>query len=85
MNKYYSGEQFVDIDIGTDIYIGIDRDRDRDRGISIGIYIGTYRHSWELLGNYPVFTMVIVIYPYVERIWRILVTPNFLYNIHNHG
>ena len=25
-----------------------------------------------------------VIYHYVEIIWRILVTPNFLYNIYNH-
>ena len=40
-------------------------------------------HRWELPGNYPVFTVVIVIYHYIERIWRILVTPNFLYNIYN--
>ena len=26
-------------------------------------------------GNYPVFSMVMVIYQYVDRIWRILVTP----------
>ena len=41
-------------------------------------------HQWELSGNYPIFTMVMVIYNYFEIIWRILVTPNFLYNIHNH-
>ena len=41
------------------------------------------RHRWELPGNYPVFTVAMVIYHYVERIWRILVTPNFLYNIYN--
>ena len=35
-------------------------------------------HRWELPGNYPVFTVVMVIYHYVERIWRIIVTPNFL-------
>ena len=35
-------------------------------------------HGWELPGNYPVFTMVMVIWNYVERIWRILVTLNFL-------
>ena len=29
-------------------------------------------------------TVVIVIYHYVERIWRILVTPNLLYNIYDH-
>ena len=34
-------------------------------------------HRWELPGNYPVFTAVMVIYHYVERIWRILVTPIF--------
>ena len=34
-------------------------------------------HRWELPGNYPVFTVVMVIYHYVEIIWRILVTPNF--------
>ena len=37
----------------------------------------------ELPGNYPVFTVVMVIYHYVERIWRIIVTPNFFYNIYN--
>ena len=35
------------------------------------------RHRWELPGNYAVFTVVMVIYHYVERIWRILVTPIF--------
>ena len=42
-------------------------------------------HRWELLGNYPVFAMVMVSYYYVERIWRILVTPFFCitYNIVN--
>ena len=38
---------------------------------------GTRQHRWELPGNYPVLTMVMVIYHYVERIWRILVTPIF--------
>ena len=32
-------------------------------------------HRWELPGNYPLFTVVMVIYHYVERIRRILVTP----------
>ena len=41
-------------------------------------------HIWKLLSNYPVFTVVMVIYHYVERIWRIIVTPNFLYNMNNH-
>ena len=41
-------------------------------------------HRWELLGNYPVFTVVMLIYHYVERTWRILVTPDFLYNIYDH-
>ena len=38
--------------------------------------MGLY-HRWELLGNYPVFNMVLVICHYIERIWRILVTPQF--------
>ena len=38
-------------------------------------------HRWELPVNYRVFAVVLVIYHYVERIWRILVTPNVLYNI----
>ena len=41
-------------------------------------------HRWELPGNYPVFTVVMVIYHYAQRIWIILVTPNILYNIYNH-
>ena len=42
-------------------------------------------HRWELPGNYPVFTVLMVIYHYVERIWRIIVTPIFYitYNIIN--
>ena len=43
-----------------------------------------YSHIWELLDNYPVFTVLMVIYHYVERTWRILITPDFLYNIYNH-
>ena len=35
----------------------------------------TVDHRWELPGNYPVFNVVMVIHHYVERIWRILVTP----------
>ena len=42
------------------------------------------RRRWELSGIYTVFTAVMVIYHYVERICRILFTPNFLYNICNH-
>ena len=37
--------------------------------------------------NYQVitlFTVVMVIYYYVEIIWRILVTLNFLWNIYDH-
>ena len=44
----------------------------------------TVQHRWELTGNYPVFGVVMVIYHYVQRIWRILVTPDFLYNIYEH-
>ena len=32
-------------------------------------------------GNYPIFTMVVVIYHCVKRTWIILVTPQFLYSI----
>ena len=42
------------------------------------------QYRWELPGNYPVFTVVMLICHYVERIWRILVPPNCLYNIYNH-
>ena len=35
-------------------------------------------HRWELPGNYPVFTLLMVFYHYLERIWRILVTPVFV-------
>ena len=42
------------------------------------------KHRWELPGSYPVFTMLMVIYHYVDIIWRILVTPNFVYNINKH-
>ena len=52
----------------------------RDRSVSD---IPSRGHRWELPGNYPVFTMVMVIYHYAERIWRVLVTPKFLYNIYD--
>ena len=41
------------------------------------------QHVWGLPSNYPVFAVVMVIYHYVERIRRILVTPYFLYNIYS--
>ena len=41
------------------------------------------QHRWQLPGNYPVFNLVMVVYHYVETIWIILVTPNFLYNIYD--
>ena len=44
----------------------------------------SWNHIWELPGNYPVFSVVMVIYHYVERIWRILVTPILIYNIYDH-
>ena len=49
--------------------------------IYIMIFFPVVRHIWELLGNYSVIIMVMVIYHYVEKFWRILVTTNFLYNI----
>ena len=45
---------------------------------------GCSAHRWGLPGNYPVFTVVMVIYHYVERIWRIIVTPILIYNIYDH-
>ena len=42
-----------------------------------GNEVHTWHHIWELPGNYPLFTVVMVIYHYIERNWRVLVTPNF--------
>ena len=42
------------------------------------------QHRWELPGNYPVFTVVMEMYHYVKRIRRILVIPDFSYNIYAH-
>ena len=44
-----------------------------------------HKHRWELPGNYPIFTVVMVIYHYVERIWRIIVTTILIYNIYDHS
>ena len=41
-------------------------------------------NRWGILGNYPVFTTLMVIYHYVEKIWRISVAPDFPYNIYDH-
>ena len=35
------------------------------------------------MGSYPVSTVVMAILHYVGIIWRILVIPNFLYNIYD--
>ena len=41
-------------------------------------------HRQELTGNYPYFDVEIAIYHYVEIIWIIIITPNFLYDIYDH-
>ena len=43
--------------------------------------IYSHRHRWELPVNYPIFTVVMVISHYIDRILGIIVTPDFLYNI----
>ena len=43
----------------------------------------TRTHRRELPVNYPVFTMVIIIHLYVERIWITIFAPKFLYNIYD--
>ena len=54
--------------------------------ISCCLYLGLWHweRRWEFLGTYSVFTVVMVIYHYFERILKIVVTANFLYNIYNH-
>ena len=42
-----------------------------------------WEHGQYLPGNYPVSTVGMVIYHNVDRIWIIIVTPNFLYNIYD--
>ena len=48
---------------------------------SWGQEMGGGGDRWELPGSYHVFVVVMVIYDYVEIIWKIPVTTNFLYNI----
>ena len=43
---------------------------------SLAIFLGP-GHGWELLGNHIFLMMVMLIYHYVEIIWKIIVTPNF--------
>ena len=38
---------------------------------------GSMKHRCELPGNYPVFTVVMVIYTSVRRIMHYYLTPNF--------
>ena len=54
------------------------------RGFSLDIQPPPLRYRWVLPSNCPVFTVVMVIYHYIERIWIILVAPHFLYNMYNH-
>ena len=55
--------------------------------MAMKVYVHFYHchvsHRWELPGDYPIFTVLMVIYHCVERIWKILITPNFLYNIYD--
>ena len=44
----------------------------------INIHKNSLDHRWKLPGNHPVFTMVLVICHYIERIWRNLITPIFI-------
>ena len=48
-------------------------------------YVPRHVHRWELPGNYPVFTVVMVIYHYVERICTFLLPLffNIIYMIIN--
>ena len=41
-------------------------------------------HKWGLLGKYPIFTVVMEIYRYVEIIGEFSLLPIFLYNIYDH-
>ena len=43
----------------------------------------TDQHRWELLGNYSVFTVVMVIYRYVDRIGELLLPPIISYIVYN--
>ena len=38
-------------------------------------------HRWELLGNYPIFTLAMLIYHYVYRTGEFLLPPIVLFNI----
>ena len=41
-------------------------------------------NRWEFPVNYPVFTVVMVIYHHVEMIGELLLPPCFSYNIYDH-
>ena len=45
--------------------------------IALPCMMGILRHRCELPGNYPVFTVVMVIYTSVRRITHYYLTPNF--------
>ena len=72
---------------GEVLFSNVDRDKGNFTSMAMLLVAGKdgqEQHRWELPGNHPVLTMVMVIYYYIERIWRIIVTFNFLYNIHYH-
>ena len=52
------------------------------KNITDKIYRYFPHHRWELPGNYPVFTVLMVIYRYVEKIGEFLLPQIFLYNIY---
>ena len=44
----------------------------------------TPNHNWNLPVNYPVFSMVMVIYRYIERLGELSLPLIFVYNIYDH-
>ena len=46
--------------------------------------MGTASHRWGLPGNFPICTVLVLIYHYIEIVRELLLTPIFLYNINDH-
>ena len=79
LTNYFSGIRLTTS--GSEQHTGLPQSLSEDY---VHVVSHSSRHIWELPGSYSVLTVVMIIYHYVERIWRILVTQNKLYNKYDH-
>ena len=81
--KMFSCKFFISLFILYLIFPYISINDGGDAILMVSPFCNTHNHQSELSGNYPAFTVVMIIYNYIEIIWRIFVNSKVWYNIYN--